>query len=211
MELTKEQIQRIDKYLDIKGVKLIDFRIEIFDHIISQIEQKLEVKNSDFETVFYQVTHEWNKQLNETTSWIFGLMYPAPKIVIKRAKKIFTHYFIISFLPILIIFIILLNKKILLSETIGYSTIVLTIILLFISSFYTFKIWKSKEKTIYKFIVKTQLLNFMVMPLILIHNSINDIMNIGVLGYIIIVAYYSRIFYKKHQQEKEKFKLLITV
>jgi hypothetical protein len=61
MELTKEQIQRIDKYLDVKGVKFIDFRIEIFDHIISQIEQKLEVENTDFETVFYQVTNELNK------------------------------------------------------------------------------------------------------------------------------------------------------
>jgi hypothetical protein len=138
-------------------------------------------------------------------------MYPAPKIIIRRAKKIFTHYFIISFLPIIIIFIVLLNKKILLSETVGYATIALTIIFLLISLFYTFKIWKSKEKTIYKFIIRTQILNLFVMPSILISNSISDIMNIGVLGYIIIVAYYSRTFYKRHQQEKEKYKLLVTV
>ena len=90
MELTKEQIQRVDKYLDVKGVKFIDFRIEIFDHIISQIEQKLAIENADFKTVFYQVTNESNKQLDETSSLLFGLIYTAPKIVIKKAKKIFS-------------------------------------------------------------------------------------------------------------------------
>ena len=88
MELTKEQIQRIDTYLDVKGVKFIDFRIEIFDHIISLIEQKLEIENTDFETIFYQVTDEWNKQLNAGSSFLLGWTYSAPKTIIKKAKKI---------------------------------------------------------------------------------------------------------------------------
>ncbi|MFD0992658.1 hypothetical protein [Tenacibaculum geojense] len=87
MELTKEQIARVQKYLDVKGVKFIDFRIEIFDHIVSQIEEILRDECTDFETVFYQVTNEWNNQLNSTSSFIFGLAYSAPKVVITKAKK----------------------------------------------------------------------------------------------------------------------------
>ncbi|WBX71336.1 hypothetical protein [Tenacibaculum retecalamus] len=209
MELTNEQVQRIDKYLDVKGVKFIDFRIEIMDHIISQIEKKLESENTDFETVFYQVTDDWNKQLNNTTSWLFGFAYPAPKIVIKKAKKVFTTYFILSFLPLFIAFLIVLKSKMMLNEVLGYLTVALTIVLLIVSSFYTFKIWKSKEKTVYNFIIKTQLLNFLVMPLIIIGNSIIDFINVGILGYMIVTTYAVRLFYIKHQQEKERYKLLV--
>ena len=209
MKLSKEQIQRVHKYLDVKGVKFIDFRIEILDHIISQIEQKLAIENTNFETVFYQVTDNWNKQLNNTTSWLFGFAYPAPKIVIKKAKKVFTTYFLLSFLPILVAFLIVLISKMMLNEVLGYLTVALTIMLLIVSSFYTFKIWKSKEKTVYNFIIKTQLLNFIVMPLIIISNSIIDFINVGILGYMIVTTYAVRLFYIKHQQEKERYKSLV--
>ena len=210
MELTKEQIQRVEKYLDKKGVKFIDFRIEIFDHIISQIEQQLAIDNADFKTVFYQVTNQWNKQLDETSSWLLGLTYTAPKIVIKKAKKVFTPYFIISFLPFLITFIpVLLKKKIIINETIGYLTFSFIITFLLISLFYTFKIWKSKEKTVYSFIIKTQTLNFTLIPIVIIDSSISDFFNISILLYIIVSAYYSRRFYKKHQQEKERYSFLM--
>ena len=68
-----------------------------------QIEQKLEVENTDFETIFYQVTDQWNKQLNSSSSFIFGLTYSAPKVVMNKAKKIFKPFFflilILSILP----------------------------------------------------------------------------------------------------------------
>ncbi|PKH50075.1 hypothetical protein CXF68_04845 [Tenacibaculum sp. Bg11-29] len=207
MELTKEQIQRVDKYLDVKGVKFIDFRIEIFDHIISQIEQQLVIGNADFKTAFDQVTSEWNKQLDETSSWIFGFVYPAPKVVINRAKKIFIPYFIISFL---IIFLSILFKKIIINDIMGYFTFFLTIIFLLISIFYTLKIWKSKEKTVYNFIIKTQILNFSIVPIIIIDFSINDFFNVSILLYMGVFTYYSRRFYKKHQQEKKKYSLLMN-
>ncbi|WP_051263686.1 hypothetical protein [Tenacibaculum ovolyticum] len=210
MELTKEQIQRVEKYLDKKGVKFIDFRIEIFDHIISQIEQQLAIDNADFKTIFHQVTNQWNKQLDETSSWLLGLTYTAPKIVIKKAKKVFTPYFIISFLPFLITFIpALLKKKIIINETIGYLTFSFIITFLLVSLFYTFKIWKSKEKTVYSFIIKTQTLNFTLIPIVIIDSSISDFFNISILLYIIVSAYYSRRFYKKHQQEKERYSFLM--
>ena len=209
MELSKRQIQRVHKYLDVKGVKFIDFRIEILDHIISQIEKKLESENTEFETIFYQVTDQWNKQLDNTTSWLFGYAYPAPKIVIKRAKKVFTTYLLLSFAPLLVAFLIVLNNKIVLSETIGHSIVYSTITFLCFTVFYSFKIWKTKEKTVYNFIVKTQFLNFIFIPIVLISNSITDFINVGVLGYMIVTTYAVRLFYIRHQQEKERYKLFV--
>ncbi|WP_237274322.1 hypothetical protein [Tenacibaculum ovolyticum] len=209
MELTKEQIQRVEKYLDKKGVKFIDFRIEIFDHIISQIEQKLAIDNADFKTVFYQVTNEWNKQLDETSSWFFGFIYPAPKVVINRAKKIFKKYLFLAYLQMIVTYLVVFNSKLELNKTFSYLIFFVLIIFLLISIFYTFKIWKSKQKTVYSFIIKTQSLNFLFFPFMIINTSFEDFMNIGYLGYLIIVTYYSRLFYRKHQQEKERYSFLM--
>ncbi|WP_422089729.1 hypothetical protein [Tenacibaculum ovolyticum] len=209
MELTKEQIQRVEKYLDKKGVKFIDFRIEIFDHIISQIEQQLAIDNADFKTVFYQVTNKWNEQLDETSSWLLGLTYTAPKIVIKKAKKVFKKYLFLSYLPIIITFFVAFNSKLELNKIFSNLIFFALIILLLISIFYTFKIWKSKQKTVYSFIIKTQSLNFLFFPFMIIGSSFEDFINIGYLGYLVIVTYYSRLFYRKHQQEKERYSFII--
>ncbi|KAB1158965.1 hypothetical protein F7018_07620 [Tenacibaculum aiptasiae] len=209
MELTNKQIQRINNYLDIKEIKLIDFRIEIFDHIISEIEQKLFNENLDFETAFNLVIKKWNLELKKTNSFVFGRFYTAPKIVIDRAKRIFLKYFLASFSPIFFSFLIIFNKKIFLSNVFGYFTFFSIVILLFISLFFVIKIITSKEKTVYSFIIKTQVTNFIVMPYILISNSINDIFNISILIYMMVVNYYSISFYKKHKQEKEKYKLMM--
>lgn len=209
MELTNKQIQRINNYLDIKEIKLIDFRIEIFDHIISEIEQKIFNDNLDFETAFKFVIKKWNLELKKTNSFIFGRFYSAPKIIIDRAKRIFLKYFLASFFPIFISFLIIFNKKIFLSNAFGYFTFFSIVTLLFISLFFVVKIITSKEKTVYSFIIKTQITNFIVIPYILISNSINDIFNISILIYMMVVNYYSISFYKKHKQEKEKYKLIV--
>lgn len=208
MELSKEQIQRIHKYLDVKGVKFIDFKIEILDHIISQIEEEIN-NGKSFDRAFTHIKLKWNSELRSSHSWIFGAGFIAPRIVIKKAKKIFTTYFLLLSTPLLVAFLIVINSKILLSEVIGYSIVYSTITLLSITAFYSFKIRKSKEKTVYSFIVKTQFINFIFIPLFLISNTITDFISIGFLGYMIITTYAFRLFYLKHQQEKERYKLLL--
>lgn len=49
MELTKEQIQYIDHRLESEGVKYWDIRIEMLDHVVSDIERKLKPENSTYE------------------------------------------------------------------------------------------------------------------------------------------------------------------
>ncbi|WP_299524257.1 hypothetical protein [Winogradskyella sp.] len=50
MELTKEQIQYIDNYLKDKGIKYWDVRIEMVDHLVSDMENYSGLV--DFETLF---------------------------------------------------------------------------------------------------------------------------------------------------------------
>ena len=47
MELTKEQIKYIDHRLENDGIKYWDIRIEMLDHVVSNIENKLQQESSE--------------------------------------------------------------------------------------------------------------------------------------------------------------------
>jgi hypothetical protein len=49
MELTKEQIQYIDHRLQNDGIKYWDIRIEMIDHVVSDVEKNLKPENSEYE------------------------------------------------------------------------------------------------------------------------------------------------------------------
>jgi hypothetical protein len=49
MELTREEIQFIDHRLENEGIKYWDIRIEMLDHVVSDVVQKLKPKNSEYE------------------------------------------------------------------------------------------------------------------------------------------------------------------
>jgi len=49
MELTKKQVQFIDHRLETEGIKYWDIRIEMLDHVVSDVEQKLKPENSEYE------------------------------------------------------------------------------------------------------------------------------------------------------------------
>ena len=51
MELTKEQIQQVERYLDKKNFDFIDLKVEVLDHMVSDIESFL-VNNYTFENAF---------------------------------------------------------------------------------------------------------------------------------------------------------------
>ena len=98
MDLSKQQLQRVAHYLNVKGITYIDLRMEVFDHIVSDIEAKMIAENLDFETTFYSVTDKWNKHLKQESSFYFGLTYSLPKIVLNKAKKVYKKWF---FLPVM--------------------------------------------------------------------------------------------------------------
>ena len=52
MKLTEEQIKEVETYLTKKGVKYIDLRFEILDHISTDIENSMNKKQLDFNETF---------------------------------------------------------------------------------------------------------------------------------------------------------------
>lgn len=217
MKLTKEQIQRVEHYLDIKQIDYIDIRLEILDHIISDIEEKMELEKLEFETSFYAITDKWNKHLKETSSFYFGIMHSAPKIILEKAKKYYKKWFFLSLLSYLIPLILIDNLNIIISTKIeniinvGFYSIVLICLLAFA---YLFVNKDSKKvKTTYSFVLKTQSLGFFIGFLILFglrflsENGVLNSFNVGFLSIYILNLFCYFHFYKKHKEAIQQYKI----
>ncbi len=66
MELTKAQVTEIEEHLKSNGVKYWDIRIEMLDHIATDIEQQMEL-GSSFEEAKIEALQKlgWNGSLKD--------------------------------------------------------------------------------------------------------------------------------------------------
>ena len=55
MKLTTEQIALIEETLVLNGLKYYDIKLEVTDHIASEIEERLCDEKSSFEVIFDEV------------------------------------------------------------------------------------------------------------------------------------------------------------
>jgi len=161
MELTQEQIRRIENYLDSKNLVYIDIRIEVLDHMISDIEKKMSIENINFNDAFKMSVRKWHPQLSLSSSWIIGLVYSRPKIVIQKATKIFLKWFVL--LALLLIVTAFFETK----ETVAFinknfpfnfNIAVMSLLIIsnsFIVNWYI-KILRSKTKSSYLFLFEKQ-------------------------------------------------------
>lgn len=203
MELTNHQAQQIENYLNARGLHYIDFRIEIFDHIASEIEYLLE-EGIAFENAFHQVTDKWNEQLKDSYSFMFGVLFTAPKVVIDKAKKKFKSTFLLI-IALGIASFIQISYEIqpfdfLLSEN------ALTILLGITGVFWLIicaRIFSDPHKTLYSFLIKTQAATVFLIPMVL-YTSLGTIAGAGFSLLILMIFCHVILFYKKHQKEKEK-------
>ena len=217
MELTKEQIQEIEKYLNVKGITFIDLRIEVLDHMISDIEAKTNTENLDFETIFPVVKEKWNAQLKQSSSFYFGEMFSAPKIVINKAKKHFKKWYIISFLvfifPVLFLKVIKPSFSENIENILNLSFQILTVLSFLIFSILIFLTSRNKTQTIFSFILKTQSLSVLVFFIVLLDlnffKKIGEIdsFKVGFLISFIFLTYSYFHFYKKHKEAIKKYKV----
>lgn len=116
MKITKEQIDYIDAYLVKKGVTYLDVKLEIIDHIASEIEEKIELENLLFDDAFNLVIKKWQYQFVQRSSFWVGAIYSFPKAVldkiVTRAKltTIYSLVFIVLWLTLYGYFETQLNK-----------------------------------------------------------------------------------------------------
>ena len=66
MELTKEQIKFIDHRLEKEGIKYWDIRIEVLDHVVSDVEKRLE-KDQEFKKIVNNsfISLGWNGSFDD--------------------------------------------------------------------------------------------------------------------------------------------------
>nr|WP_315205786.1 hypothetical protein [uncultured Flavobacterium sp.] len=79
MKLTTEQIECINQTLVKKGVKFDDLKMEVLDHIASQIEYEMATTQKTFPETYNQVFERWNTEFEPTRAF-FSLRTYYPKL-----------------------------------------------------------------------------------------------------------------------------------
>ena len=101
MKLTTEKIAIISDYIDYCGIKEIDIKLELVDHIATQTEEAIVMNEVSFEQALRKVMANWYPLFTKEKSFHIGLFYTYPKIVMKkietRVKKTYI-YLVISFI-----------------------------------------------------------------------------------------------------------------
>ncbi|MDG1528861.1 MAG: hypothetical protein P8I51_07660 [Polaribacter sp.] len=215
MELTKNQIQEIENYIEVNNVDYLDLKIELLDHIVSDIEYKMN-KGFSFESALQLTKQKWSKHFRSSSSIFLGLQFSTSKVVLKKAVKEFRSFYVLYIISCILPFVIFRNVLVDFTEnTISYVNSFLkisTFLALLYFVYIIFKVSFSKEKTTYSFILKTQYLGISLLFVSQFFTSYFD--NLGKINIAFIcfscagfaTTYTCHHFYKKHLLEIAKNK-----
>ena len=224
MKLTNQQIATIGETLVLNGLIYDDIKLEVTDHIASEIEATMNDNNISFEVVFKQAFENWKEQLRPSTSLFVDMKDAVPRIVLDKwilesKKKLLKGTLIGIFLGILFTIF---------EKTINNETIFTNVRIIFQAVFAVefivviickFLIWKSSQKTFTGFVFQKQtkfavlfmlfMLGIGVMPLIIVGTDlkVNLAGNFLFIVYIIWPIYYLQLAYK-HFQFENKMKVI---
>jgi hypothetical protein len=104
MQLTTEQIECINQTLIEKGIKFDDIKLEVLDHIATEIENEIELSNNDFPMVYNQVFDNWREEFKLTRDF-FSLQSTYPKLVHSKLKNQLQREVIISVVTAILLII----------------------------------------------------------------------------------------------------------
>jgi hypothetical protein len=85
MKLTNQQLTIIEETLVLNGVVYDDIKLELIDHIASEIEAKIINDSKPFEIILKEVFEKWKLQLRPASHnlWL-GYGFSAPKIILDK-------------------------------------------------------------------------------------------------------------------------------
>jgi hypothetical protein len=154
MKLTAEQIQKIDQTLNDKGLIYEDIKLEVTDHIASEIEMKMNDNSISFDDAFKNAFENWKEQLKPSSSFWTGSKNVAPRVVIDKLVSLSKEQLIFSLLSVVVFSVLMTTITMLNTQEYVYNTLKL----IFASAYFLvclivitclFYIWKFKSKTIY--------------------------------------------------------------
>lgn len=165
MKLSSEELQIIETVLIQKGIKFDDIRIELLDHIASDVEMIRNSKAVFFEEAFEKVLQKWSESLKPSSSFLTGPSEKYPKIVIDSIYETVKNQFLISivsaiFVVLLFIFFkeIVDSRDLMIQFKFGMK-IVFVLSLLWIV-YFRFFIYNKKFSTIFSHFAKTRMVVF---------------------------------------------------
>lgn len=170
MKLTAKQIDVIDQTLVLNGLKYDDIKLEVTDHIASEIEVLMEENLLSFEENLKLVFMKWSYQLKATHSPWVGVLYSVPKIVMDKWASITKKTFFISCLGSLISSLILSFITIFYKSGSVYDFIIQGTKYLLILAFAlclvgVILVYRSKNSTVFSHIFKRTWLMFFIYPI----------------------------------------------
>ena len=227
MKLTTEQIAKIEEALVLNGVVYEDIKLELIDHIASDIEEIMIKQEIVFEIALINAFDKWEAQLRPTsnplwaTSWLNG-----PKLFIDKwvkETKQQTFYWILLSVVISLLTAWLITKKksnlLLIQLEQGYE-ILLIVLLVFLFTGRYF-IFKSRTKTIFSYMFNVHCLGSVLILAILLFSIEFDFYSIFAINqkfimrrlflsvftniWYIVYSIYSFYFLIKHFQFERKF------
>ena len=155
MKLTTEQIAQIEETLVLNGLVYQDVKLEIIDHIASEIEERMSHEDISFDNVCKSVFDKWKCALEISSSYAWlGAFFKAPRYVIDKlvaySKREALHiFFSVLVLGFLIAFLV---SNIFQKETFKAISLALQgayTLLMLCTSISMFLIWRSTIKTMY--------------------------------------------------------------
>jgi hypothetical protein len=157
MKLTTEQITEIVQTLVLNGLIYDDIKLEVIDHIASEIEAKMEESSISFDDALYQVLLNWKDQMKPSWSFMLVTSQIAPLIITQNChSKVKKQLFISLLISLLITFIILIlsrnfnNEVLILKIELGFRILCLISSLLILIS--RIMIWKSTHNTTFGYL-----------------------------------------------------------
>ena len=217
MKLTNQQITQIDEILVLNGLNYEDLKLEVTDHIASEIEVLMDDNTLSFEDNLKTIFEKWKPELQPSFSGLIGFTNPRIMTIKchKLIKKQFFSVISISFLLAIVsvLFFRNSNNASLLINIQGVLKpfILLELCLVLIALGF---VWKSKHQTTYSYLIKKKssgLIIFLLLigiggfPLRLNHSDIK-IAFISVffaIIYILLAGIYLKLVFKHFQFEKK--------
>jgi hypothetical protein len=218
MKLTSQQIATIEEALVLNGLIYDDIKLEVTDHIASEIEVTMQENNLSFDNAFEKAFENWKEQLRPSSSFWVGLIYSSPGIVMKRWKSTTIRQQLLSLFIAILPTIVLIGLFKIYSNPIAidYAIQGLSLSLFWLIFYLRFVIWKSKRKTSFSLMFNKNsnvILYFLIMlgigkaPLRMnLDNNFHNIFGAFLISWLFVYLVFNlQLAYKHLQFEKKLF------
>jgi hypothetical protein len=208
MELKTEQINKIDIILNKLGLDFLDFKLEIKDHIACQVEEEMEMNQSDFNTALILILERWENKLVLSESLFISNKRTFPKIVVDQLFKRFLIYNITLVVSVLVMSLVYINFLKNFENEFQFTTLLKWILssCFFIFSILKLIVYVKKIKTSYSYMFNQ---NFWLLTIYFVSVLYSNLAFMNFFSFSLLIAispFLVHSFYK-HQQFIKKYNL----